>query len=631
MKWNDLKISKKLFIGFGTVLLLTVLVGGTSFIGFQNLRDRVKKRNEVGTLLSDLVYTRLNVRVYLDKYTESSAKEAYAYLDKILKDAQNLKGRFTKTTNIQLAQKFIDNINVYKSGLDNCVSITNKKIEALKKLDEAGASSMRAAQSAGINTQSRSMMSFLESRIYANKAIRSSANEDFETWREKFQNASNALKKEYPGVLNASIDNYESAMDTYVAQLLEMKKVEEIQVTAGQNAKAAAEELVLAMENQQNSDFQRAITLISLFIFIAIAIGAILSTLTVKSITSVVDNSAAVLEKVANGDLTISIESKLLDRGDELGTLTNLLNKMVLQLREITSSVIIGTDNIAKAAEQLSATSQQLSQGSNEQASSAEEVSSSMEEMVSNIQQNSDNSQQTEKISLQAQKGMSEVAAKAQKTVESNRVIADKIRIINDIAFQTNILALNAAVEAARAGEHGRGFAVVAAEVRKLAERSKIAADEIVSLTQNSLELSESGGKQMMEIVPDIEKTTKLVQEIAAASLEQNGGAEQINNAIQQLSQVIQQNAAASEEMASSSEELSSQSEQLRQVISFFKVDTKSDSFWKTSDKSTSSKPETHATKAKIATSKTITQKLHQNKGGVNLKMDKDDSAFENF
>jgi len=150
--------------------------------------------------------------------------------------------------------------------------------------------------------------------------------------------------------------------------------------------------------------------------------------------------------------------------------------------------------------------------------------------------------------------------------------IADKVTIIGDIAFQTNILALNAAVEAARAGEHGRGFAVVAAEVRKLAEKSQIAAGEINALSKSSVQIAEESGKLLASIVPDIQKTARLVQEITAASIEQNSGAEQINNAINQLNQVTQQNAAAAEEMATSTEELSSQSDQLKDMIAFFKV-----------------------------------------------------------
>jgi methyl-accepting chemotaxis protein len=215
-----------------------------------------------------------------------------------------------------------------------------------------------------------------------------------------------------------------------------------------------------------------------------------------------------------------------------------------------------------------------MSQGASEQASSAEEVSSSMEQMAANIQQNTENAQQTEKIALRASDGINRVNDASDQTLKYMQEIADKVSIIGEIARQTNILALNAAVEAARAGEHGKGFAVVAAEVRKLAERSQVSAVEIDSLTKNSVRATEESGKLLAAIAPEISKTAKLVQEIAAASIEQNSGADQVNNAIQQLNQVTQQNAASSEEMATSSEELAGQAQQLLEMISFFKIDS---------------------------------------------------------
>jgi methyl-accepting chemotaxis protein len=196
-----------------------------------------------------------------------------------------------------------------------------------------------------------------------------------------------------------------------------------------------------------------------------------------------------------------------------------------------------------------------------------------MEEMVSNIQQNTDNAKQTENISGKATDSMLEMSKIGRESFDSIKTIAEKITIINDIAFQTNLLALNAAVEAARAGEHGRGFAVVAAEVRKLAERSKLAADEIGYLSKNSLKITEKTRESLDALVPEIQKTSQLVQEITAASIEQNSGADQINSAIQQLNVVTQQNAASSEEMATSAEELSSQAESLKEAVSFFKID----------------------------------------------------------
>jgi len=284
----------------------------------------------------------------------------------------------------------------------------------------------------------------------------------------------------------------------------------------------------------------------------------------INATNSITENA----KEVADGNLMVVLRKR-----SEEDALMEALQNMVTKLKDVVREVQSAADNVASGSQELSASAQQMSQGATEQAASAEEVSSSMEEMTSSIKQNADNSIQTEKIAIKSAADAKTGGKAVSETVAAMKEIATKINIIEEIARQTNLLALNAAIEAARAGEHGKGFAVVAAEVRKLAERSQKAAGEIGSLSTSSVEIAEKAGDLLEKMLPDIQKTAELVQEISASSKEQDSGAEQISKAIQQLDSVIQQNASASEEMASTSEELSSQAEQLKETISFFTID----------------------------------------------------------
>ena len=275
----------------------------------------------------------------------------------------------------------------------------------------------------------------------------------------------------------------------------------------------------------------------------------------------------SIASEIAAGNLMVKVDER-----SEHDKLMQALSKMVSGLTETVGNIRSVANQVMSGSEELSASAEELSQGTSEQSSAVEEVSASMEEMAANIKQNSDNARQTEKMAIKAAEDGKAGGEAVAETVAAMKEIASKISIIEEIARQTNLLALNAAIEAARAGEHGKGFAVVASEVRKLAERSQEAAGEINELAKSSVGVAEKAGSMLAKIVPDIQKTADLVQEINAASNEQTSGADQINRAVQQLDQVIQQNASASEETASTSEELLGQAEQLISTISFFKT-----------------------------------------------------------
>jgi methyl-accepting chemotaxis protein len=300
-------------------------------------------------------------------------------------------------------------------------------------------------------------------------------------------------------------------------------------------------------------------------VLLAIFFGLRLS----RSIAVPLRSLAEAAERVAAGDLATRVE---IDRHDEVGQVADSINAMIAKLLEVVSEVRAGAANLAAASGQVSATTQSLSRGTSEQAASVQETTSNIEQMNASISQNADNSRQMEQMASKGVKDGEESGQAVRETVTAMKSIAEKVSIIEEIAYQTNLLALNAAIEAARAGDHGKGFAVVATEVRKLAERSQAAAREISALAGSSVRTAERSGTLLAELVPAIRKTADLVQEVAAASREQASGISQVNKAIGHMDQVTQRNAAAGEELASTAEEVASQAESLQQLIAFFRV-----------------------------------------------------------
>lgn len=395
---------------------------------------------------------------------------------------------------------------------------------------------------------------------------------------EQFNAEINKLLKQGLGSeVNTQIEKYRNSFNTLVEKEREIGFDDKDGLLGEMRANIhSMDPLITSILNRIEITYETANTRLQTFLYTVLFIGIILVVFLSLYITKDVYNTlggepslvAHISEEIARGNLAnIKQES-----GHKyIGAIASMF-LMTDKLKEIVFSIQERSTLIASSAEQLSATAEQLSSAASEQAASLEEISSAMEEMVANIQQNSENAKETEKIATVTSSSVQEVDLAMNSSLKNVSDISDKIGVINDIAFQTNILALNAAVEAARAGDQGKGFAVVASEVKKLAERSKAAADEIIKLSLESKKSTENSSGKLQELIPKIKKTTTLVEDITNSSIEQNSGADQINVALQQMNSTTQQNASAAEELANNTEELASQSVFLKNLVGFFKV-----------------------------------------------------------
>ena len=582
MQWfYDMKVATKLVVSFVVMAIITCVVG---YIGI----DKMGRINELADemyakeLLGISYIKEANiVLVYIDRATKnlllaSTAADRTKYTDLINKNKQEYQTQLDKARPLFYTDKGKELLGKLNRAWEEFQPILNKVVD-IAKTEELSAKRESVDLSMG---QGREKIDVIDDTLTELSRVKEGNAKAFSDVTTKIYDSSRSL---LIGVVAGSV-LLGLCLGFFIARAISRPLIKCVEFA---NALAIGDTGRTVDVHQKDEvgllcDSMRAVAKAEADVAATVARlaqGDLEVAITARSQVDVLLSSLAVLlqadrsvadlaGKLSEGDLRVEVRER-----SESDGLMRALQEMVNRLTSIVQEVQSGAENVASGSQEMSASSESLSQGASEQASAVEESSSSMEEMSSAINQNADNARQTEALARKAAEDAKESGAAMVQTVAAMREIASKISIIEEIARQTDLLALNAAIEAARAGEHGRGFAVVASEVRKLAERSQSAAMEINTLSASSLGVAEKAGTLLEKLVPDILRTSDLVQEIAASSQEQSSGATQVNTALQQLDQVIQQNASASEELASTAEELSSQAEQLQATIGFFKLE----------------------------------------------------------
>ncbi|MEO5353513.1 MAG: methyl-accepting chemotaxis protein [Magnetococcus sp. XQGC-1] len=678
---NNLKLSAKLGLAFGLILLMTVFVAVIGVNGFSSVVKRIANSNVLNEIETESFTILRAERNFVADRSEkhlATAQKAVETIKHLATEAREK--RFKDPADKESMSRIAGLAEDFGKGfaallredkdlegvLERVRGLSHSLITALDALEESqfkklreigkgqgGALGAEEQQKAledrihKINAAGDISKQFLDARLGEKEVIISNGADAKSAQRVKdglakalaTTGAMTASFKDAKdieigkGVMKALTD-YQGGFENLLTQLADQARAEKGMIAARQALNELVDQVAAGQHKRLESEVDSSEALILTGSLLAVVAGALLAFFLARSLVNAITGCIGNMVRMSGGDLTIRCIS---NRQDELGDMSRAIDAMAVKLREVLGEVTTASEQVSIGSNEISDAAQGLSQGATEQAASIEETSSAMEEMSSNISQNTDNANTTQNIAQKAAKDAAEGGAAVNQAVHAMKEIASKIGIIEEIARQTNLLALNAAIEAARAGEHGKGFAVVAAEVRKLAERSQTAAGEISHLSASSVDVAEKAGGIINKLVPDIQKTAELIQEINASSQEQNQGAGQINQAIQQLDQVIQRNAGSSEELAATAEELSAQAEMLAQSIAFFDLGQQGG----TAKRRPAQKPkrtepqmahsQKSVPKALPLSGRKSTEMVAHKAGGVDLKMAHSDDQFESF